>query len=87
MLSAKDCREIRACLERKATNYSYGDLARWLQRAGWTEHGVGSSHRTWRAPSGRRVPLVDAGGGPILPVYVKRAARAILQDGGCNDAG
>jgi predicted RNA binding protein YcfA (HicA-like mRNA interferase family) len=85
MLSAKDCAEIRSATGGKATGYRYADVARWLQRAGWSEHGSKSSHRTWRSPKGSRQPVVDGGGGEILPVYVKRAARAILQDGGCND--
>jgi predicted RNA binding protein YcfA (HicA-like mRNA interferase family) len=68
----------------KATGYAYGDVARWLRRADWTEHGKGGSHRTWRSPSGRRrVTLVKAGGGELLPVYVKRAGNAILDEGGC----
>jgi len=52
---------------------------------GWTEYGVGSSHRTWRSVDRRRLPLVDAGGGPVLPVSVKRAAAAILKGGGCDE--
>ena len=68
----------------KATGWGYGDVARWLRRADWTEHGTGSSHRTWRSPSGqRRVTLVNAGGGELLPVYVKRTGQAILDEGGC----
>ena len=84
MLSASDCAEIREALAGKATNYRYSQVARWLRRADWMEHGSGSSHRTWRSPAGTRQPMVDGGGGTLLPVYVKRAARAILEDGGCD---
>jgi hypothetical protein len=86
-LSAKDCAEIREALAGKATNFRYTRVARWLRRADWTEHGEGSSHRAWKAPTGRRLPSVDSGGGELLPVYVKRAARAILEEGGCDDHG
>lgn len=83
-LSERDCREIRGVLRGKATNVRYRDLERWLGGAGFAEHGVGSSHRTWRhAETGMRVPSVDSGRGQVLPVYVKKAARAILAVGGC----
>ena len=84
-LEKDDCDLIRALLKGKATNVSYGDLSRLLSRAGFTESGKGGSHRTWRHPSVGRVPLVDSGGGEILPIYVKRALRKILETGGCGD--
>lgn len=83
-LSDADCREIQGALQGKGTNYRYADVALWLQRADFVApKGGDGSHRWWRHPSGRRVQVVDKGHGQLLPVYVKRAARAILDLGGC----
>ena len=82
-LSRKDCQEVRTALMGKATNFRYSDVARWLRKAGFdpptTTEGT---HRVWAHPSGRRVGLVEKGRGEMLPVYVKRAAQAILDLGG-----
>ena len=84
-LSDADCREIRTALAGKALGYGYGDVARWLTRAGFVPpKRPEGSHRTWRHPTGVRIPLVEKGRGVLLPVYVKRAARAILDTGGCQ---
>jgi len=84
-LSRADCGEIRASLQGKATGFTYADVAIWLSHADFTPPPkTGGSHRTWRHPSGRRMPLVDKGHGNLLPVYVKRAAKAILDIGGCT---
>jgi hypothetical protein len=84
-LSRADCNELRAVVQGKATNYRYLDVARWLTRAEWSVAGQAGSHRTWRHASGRRIVLVDAGRGEVLPVYVKRACRAMLEEGGCPE--
>ena len=84
-LSKSDCEEIREALGGKATGYTYADVAIWLRHADFEPPKKRSgSHRTWRHPSGRRVPLVDKGHSELLPVYVKTAARRILEVGGCN---
>lgn len=84
-LSVSDCAEIRGALTGKATGYSYADVAIWLRHADFDPpRKTSGSHRTWRHPGGRRVPLVDRGHGELLPVYVKAAARTILEVGGCK---
>jgi hypothetical protein len=83
-LTDGDCDDLRAILDGRGTNIRYTQLARWLRRADFSEHGGGGSHRAWRHPSGKRFPaMVDHGRGHILPVYAKRAARAIVDLGGC----
>lgn len=85
-LSPKDCEEIRAILQGKATGYRYGQVAKWLGDADFVPpKRPDGTHRTWRHPSGRRVPLVDKGHGELLPVYTKKAARAILDVGACDE--
>lgn len=86
-LSERDCTDIRHALSTKATGFRYSEVAKWLLRAGFEPPRGGSgSHRVWyHRPSGRRLPMVDKGGGEILPVYVKRAARAIIDVGGCAE--
>ena len=84
MLAKADCEFLRTVVRGKGTNVTYADLARLLQRAGWTLAGTSGSHRTWRNPSGRRIVLVDAGSGEVLPVYAKRAARVLLEEGACG---
>jgi hypothetical protein len=83
-LSAADCRDLQGVLSGKATGWRYTQVARWLRACGFVEHGSHGSHRTWRHPSGRRVPMVDKGKGQLLPVYAKRAAQAILDLGECQ---
>jgi predicted RNA binding protein YcfA (HicA-like mRNA interferase family) len=85
-LSDRDCEEIRGVLTGKATGYTYDQVANWLLKAGWkqSKNKGGSSHRVWKHPSGRRVLLVDKGRGAMLPVYTKRAAKAIIETGGCK---
>jgi len=82
-LSDADCWEIRGALQGKATNYRYADVALWLRKADFLLPSGDGSHRWWRHPGGRRVQVVDKGHGQLLPVYVKRAAHAILDLGGC----
>ncbi len=86
-LSKGDCREIRHALSTKATGFRYSDVAKWLRRADFEPPPQGSgSHRVWyHSASGRRVQMVDKGRGDILPVYVKRAAQAIIDLGGCPE--
>ncbi len=85
-LSAGDCSEIRSILKSKATNCNYHAVARWLSKAGFEPpRKPEGSHRVWVHPSGRRVPLVDKGHGALLPVYVKKALRAILETGACPE--
>jgi predicted RNA binding protein YcfA (HicA-like mRNA interferase family) len=85
-LRRKDAREVRGALHGKATNFRYSDVAKWLQAAGFSLSGAPQgSHRVWVHPSGKRVILVEKGAGEILPAYVKRAAKAILELGGCTD--
>ncbi len=84
-LSSRDCAEIRAALASKGTGIAYGTVARWLTNADFVPPKKPSgSHRTWRHPSGIRAQTVDKGRGEMLPVYVKRAARAIIAVGGCK---
>lgn len=83
-LSRKDCLAIRSALEGKGTNLTYSEVARWLRRAGFEGPSKAGSHRVFvYRPSGKRVGLVEKGHGDLLPVYVKSAARAILEIGGC----
>jgi hypothetical protein len=84
-LSKGDCAEIRHALSTKATGCSYRQVARWLRHADFEPPRTATgSHRVWyHSASGRRVQLVDKGSGEILPVYVKRAAQAIIDLGGC----
>jgi predicted RNA binding protein YcfA (HicA-like mRNA interferase family) len=84
VLGDADCEFLRAVVGGKGTNVTYGDLARILRRAGWELRGSRGSHRTWLGPGGRRIVLVDAGGGEILPVYAKRTAAAVLEEGACE---
>jgi hypothetical protein len=86
-LSRGDCKEIRGALSGKATGRTYPQVARWLAHADFEPPRGGSgSHRVWyHRPSGKRVPMVDKGRGELLPVYVKRAARAIVDLGGCPE--
>jgi predicted RNA binding protein YcfA (HicA-like mRNA interferase family) len=83
-LSENDCRDIREALKSKATNYRYAEVTRWLDRAGFRQAAGKGDHVVWKHPSGRRVGLVNRPGN-ILPVYVKQAARRILETGGCPD--
>ena len=83
-LSDADCREIRGVLGGKGTNYRYADIALWLRKADFVPPKGDGSHCWWRHPSGKRVLLVNKGHGQLLPVYVKRAARAIVELGGCT---
>lgn len=55
MLSATDCIEIRACLEGKATNCTYSDVARWFPAGGL------DGTRLQVQPSDLEVPLRAAG--------------------------
>jgi predicted RNA binding protein YcfA (HicA-like mRNA interferase family) len=84
MLGKADCAFLRSVIGGRGTNVTYADLARLLQRAGWTLAGTSGSHRTWRKPKAGPIVLVDAGAGEILPVYAKRAARTLLEDGACG---
>jgi len=85
-LSSVDCREIRTALAGKATGFRYADVAIWLSKADFAPpRKPDGTHRTWRHTGGKRVPLVDTGHGELLPVYVKKAARAVLAVGGCQD--
>ncbi len=84
MLGDKDCGFLRGVLGGKGTNVSYGDLARVLQKCGWNLAGSRGSHRTWRKPGSPRIVLVDAGSGPVLPVYAKHTAQVLLQEGVCK---
>ena len=85
MLRPKDCDFLKSVLTGKGTNVSYSALARLLGRAGWELAGSRGSHRTWRNAEGRRIVLIDAGSGEVLPVYAKRAAAAILEGDPCED--
>ena len=85
MLGPKDCRFLREILGGKGTNVSYSDLARVLKRARWELAGSRGSHRTWLSEAGARIVLVDAGSGEVLPVYAKRAAAAVLEEGACGN--
>lgn len=65
----------------KATNVRYSELAAVLQCLGWQESkaGSGGSHRAWwHGNSPIVVSVVDHGSGNLLPVYVKKAAKAAL---------
>ncbi len=85
-LTSDECAELRATLRSKATNHRCSDVERWLQKAGFDPpRRPEGSHRVWVHPSGRRVLIVDKGHGPILPVYVKKAIRTILEVGACPD--
>jgi hypothetical protein len=86
-LSKGDCGDITGALSGKATGWTYQQVTRWLARADFQGPRSGSgSHRVWyHRPSGKRVPMVDKGRGELLPVYVKRAARAIVEIGGCPE--
>lgn len=85
-LSRSDCREVRRALSGKATGYRYDEVARWLRRADFDPPvGSGGSHRVWfHAATSRIAQLVDKGHGELLPVYVKQAAKVILEVGGCD---
>lgn len=85
MLGDKDCTFLRAVVSGKGTNVSYGDLARVLLRCGWNLAGSRGSHRTWRNQAGARIVLIDGGSGEVLPVYAKRTAARLLQEGVCED--
>jgi predicted RNA binding protein YcfA (HicA-like mRNA interferase family) len=82
-LSSSDCAEIREALSGKAVGFRYSEVVRWLTKAGWDLASSRGSHRVWRAPAGRRIVLVERSG-HLLPVYVKQASRAILDEGGCE---
>lgn len=86
-LSLKDCGELLAVLRSKAVGYSYRELERWLLRAGCTlvAGKSGGSHRVWLHPQGARLPLVEPGSGPLLPVYVKRTIRILRAEEACPD--
>lgn len=85
-LSPQECAELKEVLRGKGTNHRYADVARWLRKADFDPpRDAEGSHRVWVHPSGRRVLLVDRGHGPILPVYVKKAIRTILEVGACPD--
>jgi predicted RNA binding protein YcfA (HicA-like mRNA interferase family) len=84
VLRDKDCDFLAQVIQGKGTNVTYADLARVLVRAGWELAGSRGSHRTWRSADGRRIVLVDAGSGEILPVYAKRTASAILEESPCE---
>jgi predicted RNA binding protein YcfA (HicA-like mRNA interferase family) len=85
-LTARDCSEIRSTLKGKATNCDYQTVTWWLAKAGFEPPAKPEgSHRVWVHPSGRRVPLVDKGHGTLLPVYVKKAIKAILETGACPE--
>jgi predicted RNA binding protein YcfA (HicA-like mRNA interferase family) len=83
VLPAEQCAELEAVLSGKAAGVRYSVVARWLARAGWELASSRGSHRVWRAPSGRRIVLVERTGN-LLPAYVKEAARAIREEGGCT---
>lgn len=66
----------------RPVNYRYDDAATILLRLGFTLAGGGSgSHRLWRGSGADRktvlVGLVDAGNGPMKPVYVKKMVQAL----------
>lgn len=84
-MGPKDCAFLRGVLGGKGTNVSYGDLARVLLKGGWKLTGSRGSHRTWRNHGGGRIVLVDGGSGEVLPVYAKRAAARLLEEGVCED--
>jgi len=69
---------------REKTRPSAGTrLAESLTRAGWDLAAVRGSHRVWRAPSGRRIVLVERPG-EVLSAYVKQVAKALLEQGSCD---
>lgn len=85
MAQHKDCPEYPPMYQGKATGWRYEEVARLLKRAHYTSYGEGGSHRTWvHDQTGKRVPLVDHGNGELLPVYVKRAGKAMWETGGCK---
>ena len=86
-LTADDCREILQALRGKATNFRYADVALGLHGGSFAppKRQSNGSHRVWRHPTGRRVMIPDRGRGKLLPVYVKKAAKAILEAGGCDE--
>lgn len=83
----KDCRELLAVIRSKALGYTYGDMVRWLKRAGCQlgPASGGGSHRVWIHPGGRRLQLTEPGSGALLPVYVKRIARILREEERCPD--
>lgn len=73
--------QLREWFAGKATNVRYSELAAVLRALDWTEAkaGSGGSHRSWwHRNSPIVVSVVDHGSGNLLPVYVKRAAKAAL---------
>lgn len=81
---AKDCAEVRNLLRGKCLGHSYGDMVRWLKRAGCDPpRNPSGSHRVWVHPSGRRLPLKDAGNRHLLPAYVKDTLKALLEAERC----
>lgn len=84
MLGPGDCNFLRGVVGGKGVGVTYDELARLLRRVDWTLVSSRGSHRVWRNAQGRRIVLVDRGHGPVLPVYAKLAARAILEGGQCQ---
>ncbi len=73
----------RGWLGGRALGIRYDTVAAVLRACGWHETSRGGSHRTWWKEGVREhVTLVDRGTGPMLPVYVKRAAKVVLREGG-----
>jgi predicted RNA binding protein YcfA (HicA-like mRNA interferase family) len=74
--------QLRDWLAGKATNVRYNELSAVLHCLGWQEvsgTGKDGSHRSWWHGNCRSiVSVVNKGSGQLLPVYVKRAARAAL---------
>ena len=66
-----------AALRNSAVGWRYSELKSILEGYGFTTSSRGGSHRVFKHPSGIRVGLVDAGSGPLLPVYAREVLRAI----------
>jgi hypothetical protein len=64
-------------LQANQKGWRYDQLARILERYGFTCDIAGTSHRVFKHPSGRRCGLVDAGSGTLLPVYAKEVVAAV----------
>lgn len=85
-LTSQECAELLGVLQGRAVGHRYSEMARWLRRSDFEPpKKPKGSHRVWRHPSGRRVGVVDSGGGDMLPAYVKQAIRTMREANQCPE--
>ena len=80
VLDRDGIREQAESLKGRRTGLSYTDLARILSRCGVIKVSENGSHRTWKHSAvPDHLTLVDKGSKDVLPVYISKTRKYLLQ--------